>query len=169
MGEEKRVELARRIVTDLPKFGAWATGIRDFETPYGKLGFRQLAILWALRYRLIPDDDLSPGSLAQQQNVRPSVITRALARLEEGGFIERAIDLADRRRIRLTLTPKGRDVSVYVEELYLREIMDAVGSRPEQEIDELLDAIAKLDEIAERLRASAFSNGGTLSGDDTDQ
>jgi DNA-binding MarR family transcriptional regulator len=167
MAEEKRIELARRIVNDLPKFGLWATGIRDFETPYGKLGFRQLAILWALRYKLVPDDDLSPGTLAQQQNVRPSVITRALARLEDGGFIERAIDLADRRRIKLALTSKGRDVSIYVEELYLREIMDAVGPRTEHEIDELLDAVARLDEIADRLQSSAFGNGYTLPGDES--
>ena len=156
MVDDKRGELARQIISVLPQFGAWATAIRDFETPYGKLGFRQLAILWTIRHKRIPDEQLSPTTLAEHQNVRPSVITRALTRLEEGGFIERAIDLSDRRRITLTCTPKGRDVSIYVEELYLREIVDAMGHLTSRQVDDLLRAINTLDEIAEHLLSSGF-------------
>lgn len=161
MADEKRVELARDIVTNLPKFGNWATAIRDFQTPYGKLGYRQLAILWALRFKLVPDDQLSPTTLAHQQDVRPSVITRALARLEEGGFLERTMHPQDRRRINLTLTRKGHDVSVYVEKLYLDEIIRAMDTCSEQEIVELRRAIAILDAIADRLLASGFGDGGS--------
>lgn len=166
MAEDRQVELARQILTVLPQFGGWATAIRDFQTPYGKLGFRQLAILWAIRYKLIPEDELSPTSLARYQDVRPSVITRALARLEEGGFIERAMDLSDRRRITLTLTQAGHDVSVYVEELYLREIVGAMGSLTDQETASLLDALSTLDTIAGRLLTSGFGQKTLVVGDD---
>jgi DNA-binding MarR family transcriptional regulator len=165
MADERQLELARQIITILPQFGNWATAIRDFETPYGKLGYRQRAILWAIRYELIPEKDLSPGSLARQQNVRPSVITRALARLEEGGFIGRAIDLADRRRITLTMTTKGCDVSRYVEELYLREITDAMGQLNRSQMDNLFRALNTLDEIAERLLSSGFGQNHTAPDD----
>lgn len=166
MTDDRQTDLARQIITVLPQFGTWATAIRDFETPYGKLGFRQLAILWAIRYKQIPDEDLSPTALAKYQNVRPSVITRALTRLEEGGFIERAMDLTDRRRINLTLTPRGRDVSLYVEELYLREITDAMGTLSTCQVDALLHAVNTLGEIAERLLASGFSQDHVFVGDD---
>lgn len=161
MAGDRQVELARQILTILPQFGNWATAIRDFETPYGKLGYRQLAILWALRYGLIPEEDLSPTTLAQHQNVRPSGVTRALARLEEGGFIERAMDLTDRRRITLTLTAKGAEASIYVEKLYLREIIDAMGPLTTRQVEDLFRALNTLDEIAERLLASGFGNNHT--------
>lgn len=166
MADEKRVELARDIVSNMPKFGNWATGIRDFATPYGKLGFRQLAILWAIRYKLIPDDVLSPTTLATQQNVRPSVITRALARLEMGGFLERTMHPQDRRRINLTLTEKGHDVSVYVEHLYLDEIVAALAPYSDADIDHLMRAVSMLDDLAERLLASGFINGSHATDDE---
>lgn len=159
MVDDQRLELARRIIVTLPKFGTWANAIRDFETPYGKLGFRQLAILWAIRHNLIPDDELSPTTLAHQQEVRPSVITRALSRLEEGGFLERTMHAHDRRRINLTLTPKGMDVSVYVEKLYLDEILAAMGDPSTEQVARLLASISTLDAIAERLLTNGFSHG----------
>lgn len=166
MANDKQVELARQILTVLPQFGSWATAIRDFQTPYGKLGYRQLAILWAIRYKLIPDDELSPTSLARHQNVRPSVITRALTRLEEGGFIERAMDLSDRRRINLTLTQAGCDVSIYVEELYLREIVEAMGPLTSRQTTDLLNALSALEGIAGRLLTSGFSHQAVVVSDD---
>jgi DNA-binding MarR family transcriptional regulator len=160
MADDRQIELARQMITVLPKFGSWTRSIRDFTTPYGKLGFRQLAILWALRYQDIPPDQLSPTSLARFHRVRPSVVTRALARLEEGGFIERTMDLEDRRRINLAITPKGMEVSVYVEQLYLREIIENMDPLDPDEIDELLRSIATLRRVIERLEASGHIQVG---------
>jgi DNA-binding MarR family transcriptional regulator len=154
MTDDSRIELARQIITVLPKYGVWARSIRDFTTPYGKLGFRQLSILWSLRYQDIPPDELSPSSLARFHRVRPSVVTRALARLEEGGFIERTMDLQDRRRINLAITQKGIHVSTYVEHLYLSEIIDSMDPMDPAEIATLLRAVATFDRIITRLEAS---------------
>jgi DNA-binding MarR family transcriptional regulator len=159
MADDKRVQLARQMITELPRFGTWTRSIRDFTTPYGKLGFRQLGILWALRYKTIPDEDLSPTSLATYQQVRPSVITRALTRLEEGGFLERTMDLQDRRRINLTITQKGIDASEYVERLYLEEIARAIGPVSDSELDALNSAIHLISEIVDKLMASGFGSG----------
>lgn len=159
MSDESRAELARTMVTQLPRWGSWAVNIRDFVTPYGRLGFRQLAILWAIRHDLIPADELSPTNLAQQQGVRPSVITRALTKLEEGGFLERAMDKHDRRRINIILTEKGREVSVYVEQMYLREIMDSMRDLDDVQIDELTRAVGVLTDIIDDLETRGHEFG----------
>lgn len=161
MAEDKRVQLARQLILELPRFGTWSRSIRDFTTPYGKLGFRQLAILSALHYKRIPETELSPTSLATYQNVRPSVITRALTRLEEGGFLERTMDLQDRRRINLTLTQKGIEASEYVEKLYLDEIVDAIGPLDNASLEQLSGSVLLIRDIVDRLINSGFtvSNG----------
>jgi DNA-binding MarR family transcriptional regulator len=164
MADDKRVQLARQMITELPRFGTWTRSIRDFTTPYGKLGFRQLGILWALRYKAIPDTELSPTSLATYQQVRPSVITRALTRLEEGGFLERTMDLQDRRRINLTITEKGIEASEYVERLYLDEIARAIGPLTDAELDAMANSVTLITQIVDRLMASGFAGAqdGTL-------
>ncbi len=79
--EAARRELAGRMVRELPRFGRWAVTIRDYETPYGKVGYRQLATLWLIRFHLIPGDDFTPSRLAEHLEVQPSVVTRLLAKL----------------------------------------------------------------------------------------
>lgn len=164
MSDSRREALASLMVTSLPRWGSWAVNIRDFTTPYGKIGFRQLAILYAVRHNLIPPRELSPTTLAQQQRVRPSVITRALARLEENGFIERTMDLDDRRRIQIRMTEKGHNVSVYVERMYLREIMDSMSDLDDDEIEHMWRAVSRLSDIISDLE----SKGHNMISDDAD-
>src|SRR4051794_9324594 len=47
------------------------------------------------------------GELATAERVQPPSMTRIVARLEEGGFITRTTDKADRRCVRVALTPAG--------------------------------------------------------------
>lgn len=151
MTERIRVELARRMVGSLPKFGAWANGFREFETPHGKVGFRQLAILWYLRYESSPGEDISPTKLADYSSVQPSVITRALAKLEAHGLIARTIDPNDHRRSRITITDKGMVVSTHVEQWYTRDIVASMASLSDEQIDTLSQNVELLDEIIEDL------------------
>jgi DNA-binding MarR family transcriptional regulator len=50
---------------------------------------------------------LSPGELAQLENVQPQSLSRPLAGLERDGLITRTPDLGDRRRARLEITAVG--------------------------------------------------------------
>lgn len=141
------------MVTTLPKYGTWATGFRDFDTPYGKVGFRQLSVLWAIRYNLLPANDISPGRLAALHGVQPSVMTRALAKLESNGFIIRAVDPEDGRRTRIDITRKGRHVSEHVEGLYIADMVDSMTSLDDNRIEELRDAVQTLGRIVDDLES----------------
>jgi len=152
MSEDSRAALAMRMLTSLPKFGAWAKGIREFATPHGKVGFRQVAILWFLRYELPPGEKVSPSRIASYSAVQPSVITRALAKLETAGLIERAIDPEDHRRFQITITEKGMEVSVFVEKLYMDDLLASMAHLDDAQIGELERNVALLDAITDELQ-----------------
>ena len=153
MTDDERAGLALRMVSTLPGYGSWADSFRDFDTPYGKVGYRQLSILWALRYRLIPDDEFSPTRLAAFFRVQPSVATRALAKLESAGFISRTVDASDGRVSRIAITEKGREVSVYVERLYVHDVLDSISCLTEEQVAELRRSMAVLTTVLEDLQA----------------
>lgn len=52
----------------------------------------------------------SASELAGVLHVHPSTLTGVLARLEERRLVERSVDADDARRIRLVLTPRGREI-----------------------------------------------------------
>src|SRR5437773_1966932 len=47
------------------------------------------------------------GALAQAEQVRPPTITKLVATLEEAGLVEREVDTADRRVVRVKATGRG--------------------------------------------------------------
>jgi len=154
MGDEQEAArrlVALRMVQVLPGFGTWASSIRDFETPFGRVGLRQLSILYRMRYAPASGVDLTPRALSQAFDIQPSVITRSLARLEEHGFIERVKDPADRRIARLSITEKGREVSIYVEELFIREMLKSIAIIGDDQIGELSGWIETLAKIRDDL------------------
>ena len=161
--EAARRLVALRMVQVLPGFGTWASSIRDFETPYGRVGLRQLSILYLMRYAPTSGVDLTPRALSQTFGIQPSVITRSLARLEEQGFIERVRDSVDRRLARLSITEKGCDVSVYVEELFVREMLQSIANIGDDHIDELSGWIETLDQIRENLMSRKIEESGVRS------
>jgi len=155
--DDDRQRLALRMVQVLPSFGAWASSIRDFETPLGRIGLRQLSILYVMRYPKAGQERPTPGDLAQAFNVQPSVITRALARLEANGFVERVADASDRRIARLSITEAGREISVYVERLFVDEMATCTAFLSETQVADLAQWIEVLSDIREDLTSHKHS------------
>ena len=166
MTEEERRYLAGQMVRELPRFGRWATAIRDFETPYGKVGFRQLVILWTLRHNMIPSPAVSPSDFAYHLDVQPSVVTKVLAKLEAGGFIERSVDPSDGRRYNIEITNKGRHVSEYVEELFVQELLAGVSFLDDEGIASLTKHIAILSEVMKILEDNRKSRDSGIPASD---
>ena len=58
--------------------------------------------------------EATPRELARRLWVNPATITGIIDTLERDGLVERHRDPADRRQVRLSLTPRGRSLAVEV-------------------------------------------------------
>lgn len=65
---------------------------------------------WAVLLFLWQDDDRTPGDLAARTVRDPTTMTRLLDGMVRKGMISRHADAEDRRRSRIRLTPRGRDL-----------------------------------------------------------
>lgn len=65
--------------------------------------FQFLRVLWE-------DDGLTQAELAERTRVRGASAAGALYDLERRGFVRRIADTDDRRKVRVWLTPKGRQL-----------------------------------------------------------
>jgi DNA-binding MarR family transcriptional regulator len=148
---ERRGQLAQQMVLLLPGFGRWAGRIRDFETPYGKAGLRQVEALYMLRHRLL-DPAVPPATaLAENFQIQRSVVTRVLARLESSGYIRRTPDPNDHRAQRIEITETGRLLSDYVEQLYFDEMRQALGEIDADDMASMERCMEILAQISSRL------------------
>lgn len=135
----------------LPRYGLWANGFREVDTPHGRVGYRQFTVLWMLRHDAFAPNQVTATRLAEFFDVQPSVMTRALAKLEAGGFIEREVDAADRRRVSIAITDKGRRLSEYVQEVITKDIIESIVSLDNAQVVELERNIDVLDRIVDDL------------------
>ena len=140
------------MVQSLPGWGLWAIDVRDFQTPYGSIGFRQASILWVLRTQAIDEADRTPTGIAKHFGVQNSAITRAVDKLEQGGYLLREVAFEDRRRHYLVLTQKGADISEWIERLYTAPLQEVLDEMTDEEHDALNDQLEVLQNILSRIR-----------------
>ncbi len=155
--DEERHEVAFAMLTQLPKFGVWAEAIREFATPYGTLGYRQASVLWAIRHGLLLPEELTPTGFATYFRIQPSVVTRALAKLEQSGFIVRSVDAHDTRVSHIATTEAGAAISRYIEQLYIDDLLSTLDDLSDDQLAELKRSLALLDRIADQLDRQRLS------------
>lgn len=151
MTENDRQRLASRMVIVLPKYGLWANGFRDVVTPHGRVGYRQFIVLWMLRFDVLEPDEVTATRLASYFDVQPSVMTRALAKLELGGLIHRTVDEGDRRRSRIDITDAGRETCEYVQDVITRSLLSSMSFLSDTQVAELERNVEVLDQIVNDL------------------
>jgi DNA-binding MarR family transcriptional regulator len=148
----QRDVLANELVVTLSSFGRWVSSIWNSETPFGRVSHRQITVLYLLRKRhFMAGLAATPTNFAQLLSVRKSVVTRVLASLESGGFIGRVSDPADKRSQIVVLTERGHHLSVYIEGIFLQEMIGSIEFLSEDEIDLLLRARPLLNQISANL------------------
>ena len=91
--------------------------------------------------------DARPGDLATALAVSPSVISRALAPLEQHGLIERRHDAGDARAWVLTLSPRGRQTLEAHHQEYVRLLTEAVGDWDLEELRSATAALVRVEQL----------------------
>jgi len=88
--------------------------------------------------------DARPGDLAQGLRVVPSVITRAIAPLEQDGLVERKPDPADARATLLGLTDLGRERLRSVQQVYVHQLQQSFDSWTSDEAEQAAAVLGRL-------------------------
>lgn len=102
-------------------------------------------VLAALR-RAGPPYELTPTELYRSLLVSSGAMTNRLDRLEDAGLLRRTPDEADRRRIRVQLTDRGRDVvdaAIDAHRDALETIFEGLSSTDADQLEELLRGVLR--------------------------
>lgn len=65
---------------------------------------------WRVLAHLASSGDVSVREIEARVAMEKSKVSRAASRLERAGYIEKSVNEADRRLVRLSLTPRGREL-----------------------------------------------------------
>ena len=106
-----------------------------------------LAILKALATQ--PGED-RPGDLAQATGVAPSVVSRALTRLEEDGLVVRHKDEVDARACHIALTDEGRAQLASISDQYSALLDDALAELSDDDVARLPGLLHTLEQALRR-------------------
>jgi len=85
---------------------------------------------------------ISAGALADILRLHPSTLTGILHRLERQGLVRRTTDPADRRRTRLELTARGRELDVSTPGTVEAVVARVLSGFPESRLRPAADVLA---------------------------
>jgi DNA-binding MarR family transcriptional regulator len=87
---------------------------------------------------------VSSGKLSEVLRVDPGTVSGALKRLEVGGFVTRNRDPEDRRRVLLSLTPRGPAIDRPMEGTVEHAVESLLADRPGDEISVAVSVVEQL-------------------------
>lgn len=95
----------------------------------------------ALQYRLMAylgrNEGIRQGELAELIEVEPITLSRMVDRLEAARALQRQADPADRRALRLYLTPRGRELVQSIRSITAAVSLEATDGLTDAERDQL--------------------------------
>jgi DNA-binding MarR family transcriptional regulator len=91
-----------------------AMSTRSMASVFRRRGLTDLG--WRVFSLIGHHEPVHPSHIAKRASFDPDKVSRAVDRLVRGGLVARAVDSADRRRIILTLTPRGKKVYAEIEQ-----------------------------------------------------
>ena len=110
--------------------------------------------LWALTL-LEAQPGLSARELAAGMFVHPSTVTGIIKRLEGKGAIARSVNSADRRGVRLQVTPQGRRILSRTPPPVQVGLTRALAALPQRRLRELRSSLGRIAEETEANRVKA--------------
>jgi DNA-binding MarR family transcriptional regulator len=87
------------------------------------------------------------GALAQAEQVRPPTITKLVATLEDAGLVEREVDTADRRVVRVKATARGTRLLQDGRMRRVASLAASLGQLPAAERERLARAVPILEKV----------------------
>lgn len=136
-------ELARELMEEAGRMGQMFSP----ETRNSTRG--EKAVIHAL-YAV--DEALTPGTLARLTGVTSARVANILASLEEKGYVAREHSTEDRRRVKVTLTPEGREYGLACKEQHDREFSAFLAELGEKDARELVRIVRRTRTIMEDRR-----------------
>ncbi len=123
----------------------------DRQVSGGGLTSTQLSVLATVELR----GPLGLGELADFEGVNPTMLSRVVGKLEEGGLIQRQVDETDRRAVRVVVTKAGTELRrrLLIERSAL--LADRLGLLAEDDAANVLAAIPALEALAAELAPRA--------------
>ncbi len=104
---------------------------------------------WRVIAHLMRADKVSIREIYNRVAMDKSKVSRAAARLEQAGYIQKQGCARDRRLVELSLTPKGRAVAREIGPMGLKYARDILRNLPEEARAPFLGAIRTLLEVYE--------------------
>ncbi len=89
-------------------------------------------------------DDVLPGEIGDEMNVSSARIAQTLNSLEKKGFITRRIDVNDRRKILVSITPAGKELAVKSQAAMIESIAETLEMLGETDAKEYVRIMNKL-------------------------
>lgn len=134
---QKDVAIVDRIMRDLAR----AFAIQDIsEVLDVDINFSYLSILCQIHILEEP----AMGELAEKCNIQMSTLTRVTDRLVKEGFVVRKSDPADRRVVRVTLTPGGERIVEQFEQARQKRVEAVIKQLTPGERKELVEILQRI-------------------------
>jgi MarR family transcriptional regulator, organic hydroperoxide resistance regulator len=159
LDEELRAELERMAIPHLTALAGHLLSRR-----WSRLMSQQhgVTIAGGTVLALLAGGDATPREIARRCWVNPATMTGIIDTLERDGLVERRRDAADRRQVRLRLTPRGRSLAVEVSAAIRTQIR-----RTPTELDPEQGAVVKrflIETITTHMEESDGDEGATPAG-----
>jgi len=114
---------------------------------FDRTGEQDINAVQALLIFNIGDAELTAGELRSRGHYLGSNVSYNLKKLVEQGYINHERSSSDKRSVRISLTPLGREIRDRVDELYNRHMgsIEAVGGLSVDEFSSLNRSLARLE------------------------
>ena len=117
------------------------------EDVWGDLTMREYDVLYQLSKC---DSPLRMSELNRHVLLSQPALSRMVDRLVERGYVQRCPDLGDRRGVRLSLTPAGRETQRRIGSPHARSVTRALSVLTPEELDQLAAITGKLSQSEEQ-------------------
>jgi DNA-binding MarR family transcriptional regulator len=88
--------------------------------------------------------DMKVSEISQELQVTPPTVTQIINTLEKDGLVQRTIDPADRRAVKIKLTPTGTEAVMEARAAFTETFLGLIDYLGESESEQLADTLTKV-------------------------